>query len=320
MAILEFERPLLELEKSIEILRARVELGEASVGELRKLEQRLEKLRKRIMGSLSRWQRVQLARHMDRPHCMDYIKGMMEEFVELRGDRLGHDDPAVVGGLGRLRGMPLVIIGHEKGRTPHERVKRRFGMPHPEGNRKALRLMNLAERFSRPLVTLVDTPGAYPGVEAEARGQATAIADNLLKWSVLRVPSVAVIIGEGGSGGALALAMADRVLMMEYSIYSVISPEGCAAILWKDENKKKEAAEALKLTAQDAFALGIINEVIEEPPGGAHRDPGSAVEAVAMAIERNLKELLLMGEEERIKRRRERYRRMGVVLVEKGEQ
>jgi len=319
MAILEFERPILEMEKKLEALRVRAELGEASPGEVRRLERRLQKLRQKIMGSLTRWQRVQLARHVDRPHCLDYIKGMLEEFVELRGDRLGHDDPAIVGGLGRLRGIPLVVIGHEKGRTPQERIERRFGMPHPEGNRKALRLMNLAERFSRPILTLVDTPGAYPGIEAEARGQACAIAENLLRWSTLKVPSVAVIIGEGGSGGALALAMADRVLMMEYSIYSVISPEGCAAILWKDEGKKKEAAEALKLTAQDALALGVIHDVIQEPPGGAHRDPDSAIEAVAMAVERNLRELLLMGEEERVRKRRETYRRMGVVVLGKGE-
>jgi acetyl-CoA carboxylase carboxyl transferase subunit alpha len=218
MAVLEFERPLVELEKRVEALRVQVHLGESSPGELDKLQRKLERLRSKVMDGLSPWQRVQLARHMDRPHTLDFLQGMLDEFVELKGDRMGYEDPAVVGGLGRLRGMPVVVLGHEKGRTPKERLERRFGMPYPEGYRKALRLMDLAERFRRPVIALVDTPGAYPGVDAEARGQAAAIAQNLLRWADLSVPSVAVIIGEGGSGGALALAMADRVLMMEHSV------------------------------------------------------------------------------------------------------
>lgn len=316
MAVLDFERPIIELEKKVEAVREKVRVGEASLRELEKWERRLQKLTSRVMKGLTRWQKVQLARHVDRPHTSDYIRGMVKEFIELKGDRLGNEDPAIIGGLGWLGDIPLVVIGHEKGRTAQERIHRRFGMPHPEGNRKALRLMNLAERFQRPVLTFVDTPGAYPGMEAEARGQAIAIAESLLKWSTLRVPSVAVIIGEGGSGGALALAMADRVLMMEHSIYSVISPEGCAAILWRDENKKKEAAEALKLTAQDAMALGVIHEVIPEPPGGAHRDPEGAIAAVEAAAKRHILELMSMPEETRLRLRRENYRRMGVVKID----
>jgi acetyl-CoA carboxylase carboxyl transferase subunit alpha len=250
---------------------------------------------------------------MDRPHALDCIHGMFEEFVELRGDRMGHEDSAVVGGLGRLGGIPLVVMGHEKGRTPQERVQRHFGMPHPEGNRKALRLMDLAERFHRPVLSFVDTPGAYPGVEAEARGQAAAIAESLLRWSNLRTVSLAVVIGEGGSGGALAMAMADRVLMMENAIYSVISPEGCAAILWRDEAKKVQAAEALKLAATDALSLGLIHDVVPEPPGGAHRDPRAAFALLRESCERNLRELMEFPADELLARRYDRYRKMGAV-------
>lgn len=316
MAVLDFEKPLVELEKRVEALRMKVHLGEASSGELEKLENKLRKLRVKVMDGLTPWQRVQLARHMDRPHTLDFFEGMLEQFVELKGDRMGYEDPAVICGLGRLNGMPLVVMGHEKGRTPKERVQRRFGMPHPEGYRKASRLMDLAERFGRPVLSLVDTPGAYPGVDAEARGQAGAIAQNLLKWADLGVPSVAVVIGEGGSGGALALAMADRVLMMEHSVYSVISPEGCAAILWRDEAKKEDAAEVLKLTAKDAMGLGIIHEIVEEPPGGAHRDPQAAIKAVAQACQRHFQELLRIPKEERKALRAQNYRRMGIIRVE----
>jgi acetyl-CoA carboxylase carboxyl transferase subunit alpha len=247
---------------------------------------------------------------------MDYIEGILEEFVELHGDRMGHDDPAVIAGLGRLEGIPLVVLGHEKGRTLAERTQRNFGMPHPEGNRKALRMLAMAERFSRPVLALVDTPGAYAGVAAEARGQASAIAENLLAWAKLQVPTVAAIIGEGGSGGALALAMADRVLMMEHSVYSVISPEGCAAILWRDEGKKAQAAEALRLSAQDALAAGLIHETIAEPPGGAHRDPVSAKESLKEACVRQLEGLLSLSPDALVAQRYERYRGMGVIGVE----
>ncbi len=316
MAVLEFEKPLVELEKRVEALRVQVHLGKASSGELKRLQRRLEKLRVKVMEGLRPWQRVQLARHMDRPHTVDFLQGMLEEFVELKGDRMGHEDPAVICGLGRFRGMPLLVMGHEKGRSPKERVQRRFGMPHPEGYRKASRLMALAERFGRPVLCLVDTPGAYPGVDAEARGQAGAIAQNLLQWADLDVPSVAVVIGEGGSGGALALAMADRVLMMEHSVYSVISPEGCAAILWRDEAKKEEAAQVLKLTAEDAMAMGIIHEIVKEPPGGAHKDPEAAIRAVAEACEKHFRELIQIPRQERKALKAEHYRRMGVVRVE----
>ena len=316
MAVLDFERPIVELEKRVEALRLRVKAGEAPSKDLERGERRVERFRKRVFRRLNRWQRVQLARHMDRPHTLDYFHGMLEEFVELHGDRMGHDDPAVIGGLGRLAGIPLVVLGHEKGRTPQERGQRRFGMPHPEGNRKALRLMGLAERFHRPLLTLVDTPGAYPGVEAEARGQAGAIAENLLRWSTLRTPSLAVVIGEGGSGGALALGMADRVLMMEHAIYSVISPEGCAAILWRDEGKKAQAAEALRPTAEDARALGLIHGIIQEPPGGAHRDPQGAFRAVGEACHHHLQEILSYTAEDLLARRQENYRKMGVIAGE----
>jgi acetyl-CoA carboxylase carboxyl transferase subunit alpha len=244
---------------------------------------------------------------------MDYIEGVFEEFFELHGDRMGHDDPAVVGGLGRMQGIPVMALGHEKGRTLKQRADRNFGMSHPEGNRKAHRLITMAERFGRPVLALVDTPGAYPGVDAEARGQASAISENLLKWATLKIPSLAVVIGEGGSGGALALAMTDRVLMMEHATYSVISPEGCAAILWRDEAKKNQAAEALRLTAQDALSFALIHEIIPEPPSGAHRDRQGAFQAVKESCIRHLGELLALPLEDLLKQRYERYRRMGVI-------
>jgi acetyl-CoA carboxylase carboxyl transferase subunit alpha len=318
MAVLDFEKPLVDLEERVEALRILVEAGQASAKELHRREEELDRLRRKLLQRLNRWQRVQLARHMDRPHSVDYIQGMLEEFVEIHGDRLGHDDAAVVGGLGRLQGIPLVVIGHEKGRTLQQRGQRHFGMPHPEGNRKALRLMALAERFKRPILTLVDTPGAYPGVEAEARGQASAIAENLLRWAMLKSPSLSVVIGEGGSGGALALAMADRVLMMEHAMYSVISPEGCAAILWRDEGKKAQAAEALRLTAQDALAMGLIQDIVPEPPGGAHRNQQAAMGALREACHRHLRELLRLPLEELLAQRYRRYRGMGVTEGEEG--
>jgi acetyl-CoA carboxylase carboxyl transferase subunit alpha len=316
--VLEFEKPLLELERRVEALRARVEAGNASPRALKRLEKRLEHQRRKVFSKLSRWQRVQLARHMDRPHSLDYLRGMLEEFVELHGDRMGHEDAAVVAGLGRLSGVPLVVLAHEKGRSLSQRRERNFGMPHPEGNRKALRMIQLARRFSRPILSLVDTPGAYPGVGAEARGQASAIAANLLAWAEADVPTVAVIIGEGGSGGALALAMADRVLMMEHAVYSVISPEGCAAILWRNGEKRQEAAEALRLSARDALELGLIDEVVEEPAGGAHRDPSKAVEAVRDACIRHLRDLLPLAPDDLRQKRYEKYRAMGVFGIEGG--
>jgi acetyl-CoA carboxylase carboxyl transferase subunit alpha len=309
--VLDFEKPIVDVEKRVEALRLLVAGGQGSSRELQRWERRLEGVRKKVFRRLSRWQRVQLARHVDRPHALDFMEWMLQDWVELHGDRSGHEDPAVVGGLGRLHGIPLVALGHEKGRTLQQRAQRRFGMPHPEGNRKALRLMTLAERFGRPLLALVDTPGAHPGAEAETRGQSGSIAENLLRWATLRVPSVAVVIGEGGSGGALALGMADRVLMMEHAVYSVISPEGCAAILWRDEAKKAQAAEALRLTAQDALDLGLIHEVIPEPPGGAHRDAAGAMDRVGQACRRHLGDLLALSREALLNRRYDNYRRMG---------
>lgn len=316
VAVLDFEQPIVELEKQVEVLRVLVRSGEESANELHRLERRLDRLRKRILGRLNRWQKVQLARHLDRPHTLDYFQGILEEFVELHGDRLGHDDPAVVGGLGRLDGIPLVAIGHEKGRTIQQRTQRNFGMSHPEGNRKANRLMTLAERFGRPFLALVDTPGAYPGAQAEDRGQALAISENLMRWATLKTPSISVIIGEGGSGGALALGMADRVLMMEHAIYSVISPEACAAILWRDESKKEQAAEALRLTAEDALSLGLIQEIIPEPGSGAHRDPEGAMRTLKEACVKHLQELFDIPRESLREQRYTRYRQMGVIREE----
>ena len=318
MATLDFEKPIVELEQKVAALRVLVEAGHASARDLRRREEELDRFRRKVIQRLNRWQKVQLARHMDRPHAVDYLQGMLEEFVEIHGDRMGHEDAAVMGGLGRLDGIPVVVIGHEKGRTIQQRGQRRFGMPHPEGNRKALRLMSLAERFGRPVLTLVDTPGAYPGVEAEARGQAAAIAENLMRLATLKTPSLSVIIGEGGSGGALALALADRVLMMEHAVYSVISPEGCAAILWRDEGKKAQAAEALRVTAQDALAMGLIQDIVPEPPGGAHRDEQGAIRALKEACHLHLKELLQMSLKDLLAQRYRRYRGMGVVEGEPG--
>ena len=271
---LEFEKPIVELEQQIEELKRLASQRSLDVArEIAPLEAKLAELRGEIYRNLTPYQRVQVARHPRRPYTLDYISGLFTDFIELHGDRLFRDDPAIVGGLGRLDGRSVVVIGQQKGRDTKENLQRNFGMPHPEGYRKALRLMKLAERFRLPVVTLIDTPGAYPGLGAEERGQAEAIARNLEEMAALRAPIVAAVIGEGGSGGALALAVGDRVLMLENAIYSVISPEGCAAILWRDASPKERAAEALKLTAPDLLALGLVDEIMPEPPGGAHADP-----------------------------------------------
>lgn len=276
---LEFEVPILELEDKIAELKQLATVQHVSVDEeVRRLTEKMEKLRHDIYARLSAWQHVQLARHPLRPYTLDYIEAISDDFVELHGDRSFSDDPAIVGGFMSLGDKRIVVIGHQKGRNTRENIHRNFGMPHPEGYRKAQRLMQLAEKFRLPVVTLIDTPGAYPGVGAEERGQALAIAENLKLMAGLAVPIVAVIIGEGGSGGALALGVGDRLLMLEHSIYAVISPEGCAAILWKDQAKVKEAADALKLTARHLHELGVIDRVIEEPPGGAHRNPAAMAE------------------------------------------
>ena len=310
---LDFEKPIVELEKKIADLRQLAKQENIEVGdELKKLEKKADKLRREIFSRLSRWQQVQVARHPLRPYTLDYIGRMMDEFIELHGDRLFGDDGALVAGLATFEGRKIVVMGQQKGRDTKEKLSRNFGMAHPEGYRKALRLMRLAERFSLPVVTFVDTPGAYPGIEAEERGQATAIAENIYAMSRLRTPVVSIIIGEGGSGGALAIAIADRVLMLENAIYSVISPEGCAAILWADRAMAEAAAESLKITSRDLVELEIIDTVVPEPPGGAHRDIPVAMDAVRDALRTALDELTALPIDRLLEERAEKYLQMGV--------
>jgi len=310
---LDFERPLLELERQIEEMKRVAAESTVDVSkELAPLEKRLADLRAQIYKNLTPMQRVQVARHPKRPYTLDYVNTVFTDFVELHGDRLFRDDPAIVGGWARLDGQTVMVIGHQKGRDTKENIYRNFGMAHPEGYRKALRLMCLGAKLGCPLVTLVDTPGAYPGVGAEERGQSEALARNILEMSALATPAVAVVIGEGGSGGALALGVADRILMLENSVYSVISPEGCAAILWKDASQRERAAEALKLTAPDLARFNIIDEVIPEPLGGAHQDPDAAGESLREALLRHLGELRKVRPEKLVRRRGEKYAAMGV--------
>ncbi len=309
---LEFERPLLELERRIDELRSFADSQNIDVaGELARLEAKAGELRKQIYEKLTRWQMTQLARHPRRPYTLDYLKMLGIDFVELHGDRRFSDDAAIVGGLGFWGDRKVVVIGHQKGRDTKENIRRNFGMAHPEGYRKALRLMKLAVKYNRPIITFVDTPGAYPGIGAEERGQAEAIALNLREMARLPVPFVAVVIGEGGSGGALGIAVGDRVLMMEYAIYSVISPEGCASILYRDAAKAPQAAEAMKITAPDLESLGVIDEIIREPVGGAHRDPEMAARNVGEAIQRHLSELEKLSPTELVDRRLEKFMNMG---------
>ncbi|MEO0071948.1 MAG: acetyl-CoA carboxylase carboxyltransferase subunit alpha [candidate division WOR-3 bacterium] len=314
---LDFEHPIAELEKRIEELS----VISGYEDEVSKLKSQVEKLKTRIYSNLSPWQKVLLARHPARPYTLDYINLITSEFIELSGDRYFADDKAIVGGLAKIsvsdsKFISLVIIGTQKGRETKEKIYRNFGMPHPEGYRKALRLMKLAEKFNLPVVTLVDTPGAYPGVGAEERGQAEAIARNLREMARLEVPIIAVITGEGGSGGALALAVGNRVLMMEYAIYSVISPEGCASILWRDPEKAPEAAEALKLTAQDLYQFGIIDEIIPEPLGGAHHDYTLAAQYIKTSIIKNISELQGLSSQELVSQRIEKFRSFGIYFEE----
>jgi acetyl-CoA carboxylase carboxyl transferase subunit alpha len=313
---LDFERPLLDLERQIEELK-RIAGDKVDVTkELRPLEDKLAALRAEIYKTLTPMQRVQVARHPKRPYPLDYLNTVFTDFVELHGDRLFRDDPALIGGWARLDGTSVMVIGHQKGRDTKENLRRNFGMAHPEGYRKALRLMHLAEKFGAPVITLVDTPGAYPGLGAEERGQAEAIARNLIEMASLRTPIITAVIGEGGSGGALAVGLADRVLMLENSVYSVISPEGCAAILWKDASQRERAAEALKITARDLLDLGVIDEIIPEPPGGAHADPEAAAAALGEALTRHLHLLRKVKFVKLLKRREEKYLSMGA-LTEK---
>jgi acetyl-CoA carboxylase carboxyl transferase subunit alpha len=317
---LEFEKPLIELEREIENLK-RFSIGkQISFNEpLKNLEEKLHRLQKEIFLNLTGWQITQLARHIDRPKASYYIQWMFENFIELHGDRNYGDDPAMICGLAKFNGRAVTIVAHQKGADAKEMAYRNFGMPHPEGYRKALRLMKLAEEFDKPILTMIDTPGAFPGVGAEERGQAEAIAKNLKMMVMLQTPIIAMVIGEGGSGGALAIGVGDRILMLEHSVYSVITPEGCAAILWKNGEKGKEvAAESLKLTASDLYRLGVIDEIVKEPLGGAHRDPRRMVETLKEAVERNLRELAKMNMEELLNSRYEKFRKMGTFIEDRG--
>jgi acetyl-CoA carboxylase carboxyl transferase subunit alpha len=308
---LDFERPLLELENRIAALQASEDPAKSG-REVARLQERLARLRRQTYGSLTAWQRTQLARHPRRPRTLEYIGRLIEDFIELHGDRLYGDDRAIVGGLGRFEDEPVVVIGHQKGRDTRENLARNFGMPHPEGYRKALRVMELAAKFRKPILTFIDTPGAYPGVGAEERGQAEAIARNLRVMAGLETPIVAVVIGEGGSGGALAIGVANRVLMLEYAIYSVISPEGCAAILWGDRARAAEASKLLRLTAPDLERLGVIDAVVPEPLGGAHRDWDAAAANVRLALREHLHALRARTVEDLTRERYEKFRAMGV--------
>jgi acetyl-CoA carboxylase carboxyl transferase subunit alpha len=309
---LEFEKPLLELERQIEELkRTGAERGLDIAIELEGLEGKLATLREEIYRNLTPIQRVMVARHPRRPYTLDYLSTIFTDFVELHGDRLFRDDPSIVGGWARLSGQTVMVIGHQKGRDTKDNLMRNFGMPHPEGYRKALRLMKLAAKFGAPVITLIDTPGAYPGLGAEERGQSEALARNIIEMSALPTACVAVVIGEGGSGGALALGVADRILMLENSFYSVISPEGCAAILWKDSTQRERAAEALKLTADDLLRLHVVDEIIPEPVGGAHTDPDATGEAVRAALVRHVGELRKIRPEKLVRRRADKYAAMG---------
>jgi acetyl-CoA carboxylase carboxyl transferase subunit alpha len=314
---LDFEKPVAEIDKRMEELRPFSYHADRKIAEeMADLGKRLQKTLAKIHSNLTRWQRTQLSRHFNRPTSLDYIERVFTDFVELHGDRKFADDPAIIGGLASFQGEKVVVVGHQRGRSVKDKVARNFGMPNPEGYRKAFRLMKMAEQFARPLITFIDTPGAYPGLGAEERGQAEAIAGNLQTMSMLRVPIRVVVIGEGGSGGALALGIGDRILMLENATYSVISPEGCAAILWKSETEKERAAEALKGTAADLLDLQVIDEIVPEPPGGAHRDAGAMARTLGEALARNLWNLKGVPASDLLEKRYEKFRRMGQVAEE----
>ncbi len=309
---LDFEQPIAELEAKIDELRFVGDDSEINISdEIARLKSKSEALTRSIFSSLTAWQVAQLARHPLRPYTLDYLAVISPDFQELHGDRMFADDPAMVGGVGRLDGKPVVFIGQQKGRDTKERVRRNYGMPKPEGYRKALRLLKLAEKFRLPVVTLIDTPGAYPGIGAEERGQSEAIARNLFEMARLKTPIISIVIGEGGSGGALAIGVGDRVIMLEYSVYSVISPEGCASILWKSADKAETAAEAMGITAPRLRELGLIDEVIREPLGGAHRDAAGTAESVRRALISHLRDLEPLDVNELVRRRSVRLRSYG---------
>ncbi|MFL6234872.1 MAG: acetyl-CoA carboxylase carboxyltransferase subunit alpha [Thermoanaerobaculia bacterium] len=305
-----FDEPLNELRRKIRELEG-FPAGSGQEKELERLRTSLRKTTSDIYGGLNRWQKVLVARHQDRPYTLEYVQALMTDWIEVHGDRGFGDDPAIVAGFATFRGRSVAVIGHQKGRDTRERIWRNFGQPRPEGYRKALRVMKMAEKFGLPVLTFIDTAGAYPGLDAEERGQAEAIARNLIEMAVLEVPIIVTVTGEGGSGGALALGVGDRVLILEYATYSVISPEGCAAILWKDQDRKAEAAEAMKMTAPDLLALGVVDEIIPEPAGGAHTDPDATCRRVGDAVERALQDLSRISTQELIARRYEKFRGLG---------
>ncbi|HAE75672.1 MAG TPA: acetyl-CoA carboxylase carboxyl transferase subunit alpha [Alphaproteobacteria bacterium] len=308
---LEFEEHLSDIENKIENLKNSTQKDANILNKISNLQKDFDSNLKKTYSSLSPWQKVLVARHSDRPHASDYLEGLLKNFIPLSGDRLFGEDSAIIGGIGRFKDFSILFIGQEKGRDTEEKVKRNFGMAKPEGYRKSIRLMKFAEHFQLPILTLVDTPGAYPGIGAEERGQAEAIARSIQTCLSIKVPLISIIIGEGGSGGAIALASANHVLMLEHSVYSVISPEGCASILWRDTNKAQDAAEAMKITADDMLRLGIIDTIIPEPIGGAHRDKAQAIENLGDSIEEKLKTLISLDGNEIMKRRREKFMKIG---------
>jgi acetyl-CoA carboxylase carboxyl transferase subunit alpha len=312
LKFLEFEQPIAELEAKIEELRFVGDDSEINISEeIERLKGKSEALTKSIFAKLSAWQITQIARHPMRPYTADYISMLAPDFQELHGDRMYADDPAIIGGIGRLDGRPIMFVGHQKGRDTKERVRRNYGMPKPEGYRKAQRLMRMAEKFSMPVVTLIDTPGAYPGVGAEERGQSEAIAYSLYLMAGLRTPIISVVIGEGGSGGALAIGVGDRLLMLQYSICSVISPEGCASILWKSAEKAEDAAEAMRITADNLSEFGLIDEVLAEPLGAAHRDPRATAEVIRNAVLKHLADIETLNLDQLLEQRQERIASFG---------
>jgi acetyl-CoA carboxylase carboxyl transferase subunit alpha len=320
---LDFEKPVAELENKIEELKRLADGKDMNITtEIKKLEKKARDLRANIFSKITPWQKTLIARHPERPYTLDYIDMLMEDFVELHGDRRFADDTAIVAGFAKFQGIPIAVIGHQKGRTTKERIARNFGQPHPEGYRKALRVMKLAERYGMPVITLIDTPGAYPGVGAEERGQAEAIASNLLEMFNIKTPIVCLVIGEGGSGGALALAVGDRVLMMEHSVYSVISPEGCAAILWKKNSdtvgptEYAKASDSLKMTSQDLLNFGVIEEIVPEPLGGAHRHVQETADSVSATLKRHIDELKEKPLDVLLDERYEKFRLIGNLTEE----
>lgn len=315
--VLDFEKTIVEIEEKIEHLQSMARTEDLDISrEIKKLQKHLQTHTEQVYRHLTPWQKAQIARHPSRPHCLDYVKALIADFVPLAGDRRFGDDPAMVCGLGTFENTPVIVIGQEKGNDLDSRIKYNFGMAKPEGYRKAQRLMDMAEKFKLPVLSFVDTAGAYPGIDAEARGQAEAIASSIEKCLQIKTPIIATVIGEGGSGGAIAIAVADKVLMLEHSIYSVISPEGCASILWRSADKTKEATEALHLTAQDLKKLGIIDEIVPEPIGGAHRNPEQTIENLRTALKQNLQELSGVAYDKLKKERTEKFMKIGTEFVQ----